>query len=62
MTAPFHSARDAREVLGTWSGADRLAIEQALTDARLARRRRAGPAAAARRALGVLRGRRVVHA
>jgi hypothetical protein len=59
MTAPFSSAREAGAVLGTWSGADRLAIEQALTDARLDGRRRAALAAAARRALVRLTGRPV---
>jgi hypothetical protein len=51
MTAPFHSPRDARAVLGTWSGAERLAIESALTDVRLEGRLRRRMAAAARRAV-----------
>jgi hypothetical protein len=37
MTTPFHSPRDARAVLGTWSGSELLAIESALTDAHLDR-------------------------
>jgi hypothetical protein len=38
MTSPFHSQRDAAAVLGTYLGAERLFIEQALDDERLSRR------------------------
>lgn len=38
MPSPFHSQRDAAGVLGTYRGAERLLLEQALDDDRLERR------------------------
>lgn len=57
--SPFSSPRDTAALLGTWSGAERLAIESAMRDAELSRQPVRDALRTARAALGrVLRAAR----